>query len=224
MATEGRWRALIAPIIRCRLGQIRCDLFEIEEGATHLELISRKLSVATSRVLFGVLKHNTSLKVVSILGCGIDAEGAKALEMALSTNTSITLIDLSGNKIHTSSEGIQALTRAVERNKRLEKMILDGPGSDLIFKEMRVAAHLNMNGKRLRLLSGAVMGALVTPNLNLTDLNLENNECLGPVGANAIAIALTQRQSTLKFLNLSECGLARCGCAPALLHAHVGRA
>jgi len=155
-----------------------------------------------------VLKHNTSLKSVSILGCGIDAEGAKALEMALSTNTSITLIDLSGNKIHTSSEGVQALTRAVERNKRLEKMILDGPGSDLVFKELRVAAHLNMNGKRLRLLSGAVMGALVAPNLNLTDLNLENNECLGPVGANAIAVALTQRQSTLKYLNLAECGLA----------------
>ena len=194
---------------KCALAQIRCDAFEIEEGATVLDLTAKKLSVAAARLLCGVIKFNSTLESVSVIGCGIDCEGAKALEIALSSNNSITMLDLSGNKIHHATAGIEALTKAVAVNTRLNSIILDGPGSDLNFSELRAAMHLNLTNKRLRLLSGAVIGAVAGANANLTDLNLEGNE-LGPAGANAVAIALYSSATGphCRNLNLSDCGLA----------------
>ena len=74
------------------------------------------------------------------------------------------------------------------------------------FKELRSTVHLNLSGRRLRILSGAVIGAVASHNATLTDLNLENNE-LGPGGANAIVLGISTRP-VLRSLNLSDCGLA----------------
>ena len=190
----------------CCLSQIRCDMFEIEENAQVLDLTARKLSAAAAKLLCGVLKFNTTLESVALCGCSIDGEGAKAMEVALSANRSLNALDLSGNKIHHSNAGVQALTRAVAVNSRLDRITLDGPGSELSFKELRSMVNLNLSGRRLRILSGAVIGAVAGLNTALTDLNLENNE-LGPGGANAIVLGISARP-LLRSLNLSDCGLA----------------
>ena len=77
-----------------------------------------------------------------------------------------------------TSEGTDALTRAMSVNTKLASITLDGPGSELNFKEMRSAHTLNLGHKRLRLISGTVIGAVAGMNRGLTDMNLEANELL----------------------------------------------
>ena len=86
----------------------------------------------------------------------------------------------------------QALTRAAAANTKLVTITLDGPGSELNFREMRGAHALNLAHKRLRLVSGTIIGAVAGMNRGLHDLNLESNE-LGPGGSNAIVMGINAR-------------------------------
>ena len=200
---------LLEPECACRLSQIRCDSFEVEEGATVLDLTMVKLSSAAARLLWGVVKFNTTLETLILVGCGIDADGAVALEIALSKNESLLQCDLSSNKMASTSAGADALMRAAAANTKLTHITLDGPGSELSFKEMRTTHNLNLAHKRLRLISGTVVGAVAGMNRGLVELNLEGNE-LGPGGASAIMIGINQKP-VLKVLSLSDCKLAGSG-------------
>ena len=54
-----------------------------EEGDSTGNPSEARVAFAVARLLAGVLKYNTTLETLVLVGCGIDAEGAVALEVAL---------------------------------------------------------------------------------------------------------------------------------------------
>ena len=192
---------LLDPSCACCLASIRCDAFDVEEGAKQLDLSNKRLSVASARLLAGVLKFNTTLDAVTLVGCGIDAEGAMALEIALSHNSSLLTIDLSGNKLVSSQDGAEALTRAAAANKVLTSITLDGPGSGSSSRtcaarpaQPGAQAAADGVGHRHRL------GLRPQPQPDGPQPRVQR---LGPGGANAIVIGINGKPS-LRSLNLSD--------------------
>jgi hypothetical protein len=72
------------------------------------------------KALSAVLKINTSITMINLSGNRIGYEGVKIISETLKTNTSITGIYLSDNKI--GKEGRNALVNALQYNYSIEKI------------------------------------------------------------------------------------------------------
>jgi len=68
------------------------------------------------------LAGNTHVTAVHLRNCSILDSGAKALGEALTTNKSIRLLDLEGNKI--KNDGIEAIATGIANNTTLKELVL----------------------------------------------------------------------------------------------------
>ena len=140
-------------------------------------------------VLAEALKTNTTVTRLHLSHNKIDAAAAASLANALLTNTTLTVLVLSRNKL--GAEGVAALANALQTNKTLTKLSL--------FKNNLDAAA-----------AAALANALQT-NTSLTVLDLTENN-LGAEGVAALANAL-QTNTTLSELDLSRNNLGAEGVA-----------
>eukprot|EP01028_Stygiella_incarcerata_P003789 TRINITY_DN1789_c0_g1_i1.p1 TRINITY_DN1789_c0_g1~~TRINITY_DN1789_c0_g1_i1.p1 ORF type:complete len:389 (+),score=79.19 TRINITY_DN1789_c0_g1_i1:42-1169(+) len=137
------------------------------------------------------LRVNTSLKELMIGYCGIGSKGAESLGTYLERNTSLQILDLSGND-NISVEGWSVIARGLEINKSLKILKLDKCG---IGPE-----------------SAAKIGEMFARNKALLKIQLIDNVDIGDEGAIQIAKGL-ERNSSLRNLNMRNCGIRSEGAA-----------
>ena len=152
-------------------------------------VVDKILSHDQVAVLAEALKTNTTLTCLYLSDNKVyDAEVA-ALGKALKTNTTLTELDLSANYL--SAAGAAALAEALKTNTTLTK--------------------LNLSDNDLDAAGAAALAEALKANTTLTKLNLYNND-LDAAGAAALAEAL-KANTTLTKLNLSDNDLDAAGAA-----------
>ena len=82
-----------------RLGYLRCDAFDLHEGATVLCLRETPVDPSALLLLATLLKHNTTCVEVDLSACGVDRAGAAALAAALEFNRALTALRVSWNPL-----------------------------------------------------------------------------------------------------------------------------
>jgi len=82
---------------KCRIGYLRCDAFDVLEGESVLSLRERPLDKAATRLLAGLLRHNTSLHDLDLSATDLEPEGASQLVGVLETNTTLAALRLAFN-------------------------------------------------------------------------------------------------------------------------------
>mmetsp|Transcript_57571 Transcript_57571/g.182347 ORF Transcript_57571/g.182347 Transcript_57571/m.182347 type:complete len:111 (+) Transcript_57571:2334-2666(+) len=103
------------------------------------ELINAKASEAVRKLRDPSWKESD----LSLRNNKIGVEGAKAVAVALKTNTSLTTLDLSGNDI--GAEGAKAVVEALKVNKSLTVLKLNSTSPS-----RRAGNDIGLNSERLR--------------------------------------------------------------------------
>eukprot|EP00906_Rhabdomonas_costata_P033535 RCo047253 len=134
------------------------------------------------------LKTNTTFSVVDLSGNRLDADSAAELAALLLTNTTLTALDLSQNEL--TNEGVAALAAALGQQ-----------GCTL--------ASLSLAMTSIGYQGGKAVAAMLRQNSTLTRLSLNGNDKLGARTAEEVAQSL-EANTTLRSL-----GLANTGCGPS---------
>ena len=82
---------------RCRLGCLRCDAFDVLEGATALSYKEHFLENSEMLVLAGLVKHNLFAQSLDLTATDMGPPGAKALAGVLNVNRRITSVNVAFN-------------------------------------------------------------------------------------------------------------------------------
>ena len=185
------------------LRQIKFPLLEIEFNAIQLQIFKRSFL----KIIFG-LNNNIIKKLIFKYGNITDSEVVE-LANALTTNTSLTTLNLSGD---IKDEGAKALANALIENKTLQTLHFyyrrTYPTDE---GALALAAALKQNTTLTTLDLGynsigdegakALANALAK-NETLTNINLRSN-IISNIGANALADALKNNR-TLTKLNIDS--------------------
>ena len=79
------------------LADVRTNAFDVLRGAAELRLVGRTLDRGAVRLLAGVLKRNTEVRLLDLTAAGIEDEGVTHLTRALETNVTLGSICLKRN-------------------------------------------------------------------------------------------------------------------------------
>ncbi|KAL9965559.1 hypothetical protein ACROYT_G029373 [Oculina patagonica] len=137
----------------------------------------------------------------------LDEHGATALAEALQRNTSLTVLDLSGNNI--GDHGATALAEALQRNTSLTVLYLlmnkigdhGATGLAEALQRNTSLTVLDLSGNNIGDHGAAGLAEALQTNISLTELGLSDNN-IGDHGATGLAEAL-QNNTSLTVLNLS---------------------
>ena len=152
------------PLQACTLGMItRLDFF-LKSLSFNVSLTDLDLHLSSLRTMFSRAK--------------IDNKEIDQLSQALSVNTKLTHLNLSGNEIGES--GAQLLSNALSVNTKL--------------------THLNLSGNQIGKSGAQLLSNALFYNTTLTHLNLDDN-LVGPLGVAYLSLALVVN-TTLTYLNL----------------------
>ena len=93
---------LLLPDASCKLGFLRCDVFEVLEEEPILSLketsLSQDMSPGGLQLLSGLISHNTTIRELDLTATDIDKEGAMgALSKMIKANTSLRTLRLKYN-------------------------------------------------------------------------------------------------------------------------------
>ena len=180
------------PLQACTLGMItRLDFF-LKSLSFNVSLTDLDLHLSSLRTMFSrakidnkeidqlsqALSVNTELTHLNLSGNEIGESGAQLLSEALSVNTKLTHLNLSGNQIGKS--GAQLLSNALSVNTKL--------------------THLNLSGNQIGKSGAQLLSNALFYNTTLTHLNLDDN-LVGPLGVAYLSLALVVN-TTLTYLNL----------------------
>ena len=177
------------PLQACTLGMItRLDFFleslSFNKSLTHLDL-----HLSSSRTMFSRAK--------------IDKKEINQLYRALSVNTKLTHLNLSGNEIDAS--GAKFLTRALLDNSTLTHLNLDDNlvgACGAAYLSLTTLTYLNLDGNLVGAFGIKSLSSALSLNTTaLTDLNLACNK-IDDSGAESLSKALSDN-TTLTHLNLS---------------------
>ena len=182
------------PLQACTLGMItRLDFF-LESLSFNVSLTDLDLHLSSLRTMFSRAK--------------IDNEEIDQLSQALSVNTRLTHLNLSGNEIDES--GAKLLSEALFDNTALTHLNLDdnlvgASGAAYLSFTLPVnhttLTYLNLDGNLVQAGVTSLSWALSHNTTALTDLNLVRNE-IDDSGAESLSMALSNN-TTLTHLNLS---------------------
>ena len=202
----------------CRLGFLSCDAFKIVPGDEALVLKPPSREHANNDVvedkkisnqglmsmLAGVLKYNSSLKMVSVAGTGVDNAAASFFATALLENKVLEDFDVSSNPI--GPEGATEMAEAARKHPMLTSIKIDG--SKLPVSQLRgikgSEGTLDVTDWGLGHLSGHAIGTIAKQNRTLVSLNLKSN-ALGASGVAAVVEGLGD--APLKALDVTRNGL-----------------
>ena len=93
---------LLLPDASCKLGFLRCDVFEVLEEEPILSLketsLSQDMSPGGLQLLSGLISHNTTIRELDLTATDIDKDGAMgALSRMIKANTSLRTLRLKYN-------------------------------------------------------------------------------------------------------------------------------
>ena len=183
------------PLQACTLGMItRLDFF-LKSLSFNVSLTDLDLHLSSLRTMFSrakidnkeidqlsqALSVNTKLTHLNLSGNEIGESGAQLLSNALSVNTKLTHLNLSGNQIGKS--GAQRLSNALFYNTKL--------------------THLNLDDNLVGPLGVAYLSLALVVNTTLTYLNLDGNLAQA-FGATYLSRALSRNTTALTDLNLAR--------------------
>ena len=180
------------PLQACTLGMItRLDFF-LKSLSFNVSLTDLDLHLSSLRTMFSRAK--------------IDNKEIDQLSQALSVNTELTHLNLSGNEIGES--GAQLLSEALSVNTKLTHLNLSGneigeSGAQLLSEALSVntkLTHLNLSGNQIGKSGAQFLSDALFYNTTLTHLNLDDN-LVGPNGVAYLSLALVVN-TTLTYLNL----------------------
>ena len=180
------------PLQACTLGMItRLDFF-LKSLSFNVSLTDLDLHLSSLRTMFSRAK--------------IDNKEIDQLSQALSVNTELTHLNLSGNEI--GEYGAQLLSEALSVNVKLTHLNLSGnqigkSGAQLLSNALLVnteLTHLNLSGNQIGKSGAQFLSDALFYNTTLTHLNLDDN-LVGPDGVAYLSLALVVN-TTLTYLNL----------------------
>ena len=180
------------PLQACTLGMItRLDFF-LKSLSFNVSLTDLDLHLSSLRTMFSRAK--------------IDNKEIDQLSQALSVNTELTHLNLSGNEI--GEYGAQLLSKALSVNTKLTHLNLSGnqigkSGAQLLSNALSVnteLTHLNLSGNQIGKSGAQFLSDALFYNTTLTHLNLDDN-LVGPDGVAYLSLALVVN-TTLTYLNL----------------------
>lgn len=148
---------------------------------THLSIVNNAIDSDGFTMLNNALLLNTSVQKLSLFKNRLRDAGARQLTNVLMNNTTLTSLNVGYNRI--GVDGIRALAVALTRNNSL--------------------AYLSIEANPFGPEGAQAIADMLRRNTTLVHLNISN--CLiGPLGAQAIANVLTESNSTLTSLNVSD--------------------
>ena len=166
-------------------GEARTFLTKVNCSA-HLKLTGNRLSDDDIVHICNTLKTNTTLKGMSAAWCNITEKGCKAIGDALMVNTSLQVLDLSGNSI---LAGVVHIAESLKHNHSLLEINV-------------VRCGITEKGCK-------AMGYALMENRSLQVLNLSGNPISDRVAVH-IAKSLKHNDS-LREINLGNCGITEKG-------------
>ena len=86
----------------CRVGYLRCDAFDVLEGARVLNLKEKALGSAEMRLLLSLLRHNSAVRELDLTATDMDGEGAAALVEAIGESRKLTSVKAAYNPLLTT--------------------------------------------------------------------------------------------------------------------------
>jgi len=213
---EGLWSIgglLLEENCNCQINSISCNTFNILTGSEKITMNDETLGSGATRLMFGVLKFNTLIKVLNLKGRGIETAAAAILAVAVSHNKVLHSIDLSdnpitdvsqytGDKPKSDTKGLLALAKAVQMSPSVEAITLEGgtlPVDQL--KGTKKVRVLDLSRKNLSFVSATFMGTLVSGNHYMNELVVHTND-LTPNGAKIIVKQLTTTMKTIDIANV----------------------
>ena len=156
-------------------------------GNTHVTTLrlGNKITDAGAKALAQMLEHNTTLEVLDLSGnVSISAHGIKSLAKVLETNTTLASLNLSGTNI--KQQACEALGRMLKVNTTLRILVITG---DLF--------HHKFGDNGVKALESGLKH-----NRSLTKLSIANNG-ITSVGANILA-GILQNNSTMTEFDVSS--------------------
>jgi Leucine-rich repeat (LRR) protein len=197
---------------KCAINSISVAPFEIPHGSDKIAIHEQTLGAGATRLMFGVLKYNTLIKKLDLKNRGITPSAASILAVAVTANTVLQSIDLSGNPIvdvsqytgdkpQSDSKGLLALSTAVQKSSSVEAITLEGgtlPVDQL--KGVKKVRILDLSRKNLSLISAYFMGTLLSGNNYMTELVLHTND-LTPNGVKIVVKQITTAMKTIDVAN-----------------------
>ena len=104
---------------KCRLGCLRCDAFDVLEGARVLSFNEHLLDASEMLMLIGLMKHNRFARELDLTATDMGPSSAKTLAGVLRVNTMLTVVKISFNSALTA-EAKDALRAAAEARADLK--------------------------------------------------------------------------------------------------------
>ena len=93
-----------------------------DETSRTFNLSSHHLSDKTCMILSKLLAHDQKFNCLMLNDCSLSNDGIRDFCHAMSTNTSITVLELKGNNIH--GEGTENLAKMLRQNSSIKSLSL----------------------------------------------------------------------------------------------------
>jgi len=169
------------------------------------------LAFGALMLLAGVVRHNSTLKTLRLVGAGVDSELARALAAAIRTNTVLDSLDLSQNSLlkarggsgEYDHSGLEELTRAIAASASLTSVTLNS--TSLPVRQCNgseATSTLDLSGLHLGFFSCMLLARLLPAHGSLAELCLQGNEEMGPSGCCMVVESL-QGHRAMRGLTLS---------------------
>ena len=104
---------------RSRLGCLRCDAFDVLEGAQALSFNEHFLEASEMLMLVGLMKHNRFARELDLTATDMGPSSAKTLAGVLGVNTTLTAVKAAFNSALTA-EAKDSLRAAAEARADLK--------------------------------------------------------------------------------------------------------
>ena len=203
-------------VVKSLAANINFTSLKLDKDAA--KYVSKRVSFALTSLseqasLLQTLGEHLNFTQLNLRDCQIDDPRAASLSQALAANSSLSNLDLSGNRIDDSA----SLSKALAVNSSLTNLDLSGnhigdSGATSLSKVLQANTSLTklyLSGKRIGASGAASLSQTLAVNSSLTNLNLSGND-IGDSGAASLSKALAAN-SSLTELDLSRNSIGSSG-------------
>ena len=99
-----------------QVGYLRCEAFDLHEGAVSLVLHEEPVAPVAVKLLAALLKNNRTLHELDLTACDIEKEACTALAEAISSNTTLLTLKM-GYNVALDAASKAVLTEAASKRE-----------------------------------------------------------------------------------------------------------